>query len=159
ARQAKEDLFGYQNSRKARTGGLEGLRDPALMARKAAAERELRARIDADPTKKEAYGDAWDKIAAAQKVAAQIRLRLNFLETGIAFDSQLFSIARTLVRLAEEKAKPNPERLREYRDSALESLKLQLFSDAPIYPEYEKAKLAHSLGYWKSKMGGTDPMV
>src|SRR5205807_5945383 len=62
-------------------------------------------------------------------------------------------------RLAEEKAKPNPDRLREYRDSALDSLKLQLFSDAPIYPEYEKVKLAHSLAYWKKLMGDTDPMV
>ncbi|MEA2630937.1 MAG: hypothetical protein QOE66_1156, partial [Chloroflexota bacterium] len=159
ARQAKEDLFGYQNSLKARTGGLQGLRTPELLARKREAEDELRARIDADPEKKAAYGDAWDKIAAAQKVASQIRLQLNFLETGLAFDSQLFSFARTLVRLAEEKTKPNPDRLREYRDSALDSLKLRLFSDAPIYPEYEKAKLAHSLVYWKKLMGATDPMV
>jgi hypothetical protein len=159
ARQSKEDLFGYQNSRKARAGGLGGLRDPALMARKAEAERVLRQRIDSDPARKAAYGDAWDRIAAAQKVALEIRLRLNFLENGLAFDSQLYSIARTLVRLAEEKVKPNPERLREYRESALESLKLQLFSDAPIYPDYEKAKLAHSLGFWKARMRDADPMV
>jgi hypothetical protein len=159
ARQAKEDLFSYQNSRKARNGGLEGLRTPELLARKREVENELRARIAADPAKRAAYGDAWDRIAAAQKVALQIRLRLNFLENGLAFDSQLFSIARTLVRLAAEKAKPNPDRLREYRASALDSLQLQLFSDAPIYPEYEKAKLAHSLAYWKKTMAGADPTV
>jgi hypothetical protein len=159
ARQSKEDLFSYQNSRKARTGGLEGLRDPALMDRKREAEKTLRAGIDADPEKKKAYGDAWDRIAGAQKVAAQIRMQLNFLETGLAFDSQLFSIARRLVRLAAEKAKPNPVRLREYRDSALDSLKFELFSDAPIYPDYEKAKLAHSFGFWKKHVGSTDPMV
>jgi hypothetical protein len=158
ARQAKEDLFSYQNSRKARAGGLDGLRSPAIMDRKRADEAELRARINADPEKKAAYGDAWDRIAAAQKVALQIRQRLNFLENGLAFDSELFTIGRTLVRLAAEKAKPNPDRLREYRASALESLQLQLFSDAPIYPDYEKAKLAHSLAYWKRLMGG-DPMV
>ncbi len=152
ARQSKEDLFSYQNSRKARNGGLEGLRDGALMSRKAYAEAALRARINTDPEKKAAYGDAWDKIAASQQVSAKIRMRLNFLESGVAFDSHLYGFARTLVRLAEEKAKPNPERLREYRDSALESLKLQLFSDAPIYPEYEKARLAHSLGFWKKHM-------
>src|SRR5262249_38115459 len=84
---------------------------------------------------------------------------LNFLETGQAFDSQLFSIARTLVRLATEKEKPNPDRLREYRASALDSLQLQLFSDAPIYPEHEKAKLAHSLAFWKKTVGRADPMV
>jgi Peptidase S46 len=159
ARQAKEDLFSYQNSLKARRGGLEGLRNSELMDRKRAAELELRARISADPAKKAAYGDAWDRIVAAQKVAREIRLRLNFLENGLAFDSHLFSTARTLVRLAEEKTKPNPERLREYRSSALESLQLQLFSDAPIYPEYEKAKLAHSLAFWQKLAGGTEPIV
>src|SRR6185312_14130007 len=112
--------------------------------RKAAAEKALRERVEADPKKRAAYAAAWDKIAGAQKVAAKLSKRYNFLERGLAFDSHLYGIAHTLVRLAEEKAKPNAERLREYRDSALDSLKLQLFSDAPIYPEYEKAKLAHS---------------
>ncbi len=40
ARQAKELLFGVQNSRKARVGGLAGLLDPQLMARKKAAGKE-----------------------------------------------------------------------------------------------------------------------
>jgi hypothetical protein len=159
ARQSKEDLFSYQNSRKARTGGLKGLKDQALMARKAEAEKTFRARVEADPGMKAAYGAAWDKIGAAQKVAAEIAKPYNFLERGFAFDSHLFQIARTLVRLAEEKGKPNPDRLREYRDSALDSLKLELFSEAPIYPEYEKAKLAHSLAYWKKTIGDDDPVV
>jgi hypothetical protein len=37
-------------------------------------------------------------------------------------------IARILVRAAEEKPKPNGDRLREYRDSGLPSLEQQLFS-------------------------------
>ena len=41
ARRAKEDFFGVQNSRKARVGGLAGLLDPKLMARKAAEEKRL----------------------------------------------------------------------------------------------------------------------
>ncbi len=159
ARQSKEDLFSYQNTLKARTGGLEGLRDKALMARKAEDERALRERVVGDTRKPAALGAAWDKIAAAQQVSARISKPYNFLERGFAFDSHLFQIARSLVRLAEEKGKPNSDRLREYRDSALDSLKLQLFSDAPIYPEYEKAKLAHSLDFWKGMMGADDPMV
>ena len=151
-RQSKEDLFGIQNSRKARVGGLGGLRDQAFMARKAAGENELRARIASDPKKKETYGAAWERIAEAQKTAAQLIKAFNFLERGFAFDSTLFRIARTLVRLAEEKPKPNSDRLKEYRDSGLQSLELQLFSEAPIYPEYEEAKLAHALAYWKKNM-------
>ncbi len=112
ARQSKEDLFGYQNSRKAREGGLKGLKDEALMARKARGREGPPRRIAADPKKQAAYGAAWDKIAEAQKVSARIARRYNFLERGFAFDSHLFQIARTLVRLAEEKGKPNSDRLK-----------------------------------------------
>ncbi len=157
-RQAKEDLFSIQNSRKARVGGLGGLRDNAFMARKAQAEKELRQRIAADPRKKEAYASAWDQIAQAQKVAAGLVKPYYFLERGFAFDSALFRIARTLVRLAEEKTKPNSDRLKEYRESALPSLELKLFSEAPIYPEYEEARLGQSLAYWK-KMQPEMPLV
>ena len=68
-RQSKEDLFGIQNSRKARVGGLGGLRDRVFMARKAEGENELRSRIATDPKKKETYGAAWERIAEAQKTA------------------------------------------------------------------------------------------
>ena len=64
----------------------------------------------------------------------------------------------TLVRLAEESTKPNAERLKEYRESGLKSLELELFSPAPIYPEFEEAKLAHSLAEWKKAMPD-DPLV
>src|SRR5262245_44912908 len=42
ARRAKELLFGVQNSRKARDGGMSGLLDPKLMARKEAEEKRLK---------------------------------------------------------------------------------------------------------------------
>lgn len=148
-RQSKDDLVSIQNSRKARFGGFGGLQDSGFIARKTQAEKELRDRIAADPQKKAAYGDAWDRIAEAQKVAAGIAKPYTFLEIGRGLDSRLFRIARHLVRLAEEKPKPNADRLREYRDSALASLDLALFSDAPIYPDYEKASFVFGLEYWK----------
>jgi hypothetical protein len=151
SRQSKEDLFSYQNSLKARTGGYNGLKNPAFMAAKEAKEKALRHAIAADPAKQAAYGEAWEKIAAAEKVAAGSLVSYNFVERGLGFESQLFAIARTLVRHATEIRKANPERLREFRESAMESLKHGLFSDAPIYPEFEQAKLAHALEYWQSK--------
>ena len=42
ARRARDMLLGCQNSRKARLGGLAGLQDPAVMARKRAEEEALR---------------------------------------------------------------------------------------------------------------------
>jgi Peptidase S46 len=157
-RQSKEELFHIQNSRKAYEGGFKGLNDKALMTRKAEAEKALRARIEADPARKAAFAGAWDKIAASKKVASEILKPYRFLEGGFAFDSHLFDVARTLVRLAAEKPKPNADRLREYRESALESLEQELFSEAPTYPDFEKAKLARSLAFWK-KLLSDDPMI
>jgi hypothetical protein len=159
ARQAKEDLFTVQNSRKARIGGLGGLNDKAFMERKAAAEKMLRDRIEADPTLKKEYSAAWDKIAASLNVENEIGKKDALLERGMAFDSDLFVIARMLVRVAEENTKPNPERLREFGEAGRASLEQRLFSEAPIYPEFEKAKLANSLAFWKTLVGADDPIV
>src|SRR5262249_44273214 len=76
-----------------------------------------------------------------------------------AFFSELFGHARHLVRLATELPKPNGDRLREYRDSNLESLRLQLYSPAPIYPELERAKLAESLSFLAENLGGGHPIL
>ena len=35
----------------------------------------------------------------------------------------------------------------------------RLYSPAPIYPEYEEAKLARSLAFWRRTMGESDPTV
>lgn len=158
-RQAKEDLFSIQNSLKARTGGLNGLKGESLLPRKAEAEKKLRANIEADPRKKEAYGAAWDKIAQAEKTAARTLLDYSLFERGFGFDSTLFSYARTLIRLAEEDTKPNEDRLREYRDSNRNSLELGLFSTAPIYPEYEAFKLAKSFESLEQALGADNPLV
>jgi hypothetical protein len=152
ARQAKEYLFGIQNSRKARIGGYEGLMNKEFMASKKAAEEKLRARLASGPKSADVYTAAYEAIAGSQKASSEIRDRFTFLEQGRAFDTDLFGIARTLVRLAEEEGKPDGERLREYQESGRPSLELALFSDAPIFPEFEKARLAHSLGYWKKHL-------
>jgi hypothetical protein len=152
-RQSKQDLFTFQNSRKARIGGLEGLRDATLLKRKGQEEAALRANLQASRAKTGGSGpDPIAKIAQAQKVAARILKPYLYHEKSYAFFSDLFGIARNLVRLAEEKTKPNSDRLKEYRESALKSLELKLFSEAPIYPEFEEAKLAFTLAHWKKLM-------
>jgi Peptidase S46 len=157
-RHSKEDLYSVQNSRKARMGGLEGLLEGEIIRRKVKTENELRARVEASATEHDRRADAWKKIAAAQAVAAKILKPYLYLEKRYAFEAELFTIACYLVRLAEEKTRPNSERLDEYRESALPSLELKLFSEAPIYPEYEEAKLADSLARWKREIPG-DPLI
>lgn len=158
ARRAMKDLFGVQNGRKARRGGLAGLLDPMFFKTKRQQEENLIKEVSNRPELQDCL-DAWEKIAQAQKVIAQHSLEYRLLENGNAFNSELFRIARTLLRSAVESQKPNGERLSEYRDSARPSLELQLFSAKPIYEDYEQLKLADSLTFLVSKLGWSNPLV
>jgi hypothetical protein len=160
ARRAQDDLFGIQNSRKARLGMLAGLQDPAIMGRKLTEEQKLRQAVQENASKlKEPIGDPWSDVAEILKVWDSIYDDLDLIENGAAFNSKLFGIARTLVRLADESAVPNAERLREYRESNLESLKFELFSEAPIYDDLEMVTLADSLSMLVEMKGTADPLV
>jgi hypothetical protein len=182
ARRAQDDLFGIQNSRKARMGMLAGLQDPSILGRKQAEEQKLRQavrqRIEDGGQKTEDgktagdsvrpqssvlspqdFGDPWSDVASALKTWDGIFYDWDLYENGAAFNSKLFGIARTLVRLVDESAVPNAERLREYRESNLESLKFELFSEAPIYDDMETVTLADSLTMLVEMKGMADPLV
>ncbi len=160
ARRAQDDLFGVQNSRKARLGMLAGLQDPAILSRKRAEEQKLRQAVRDKASQLTApAGDPWADVVAALKIWDGIYYDWDLLEQRSAFHSQLFGIARTLLRLADESAKPNAERLREYRESNLESLKFELFSEAPIYNDLETVLLADSLSMFAEMKGFDDPLV
>jgi hypothetical protein len=158
ARRAKELFFSVQNSRKARDGGIAGLLNPHIMEGKKSAEKALRETVASDEKLKAAAG-AWDKIAAAQQTIGEHAIMYNMLEGGQGFLSDLFGIARTLVRAADELPKPGAERLREFRDSNLESLKFQLFSEEPIYEDFEIVKLGYSLTFLSGQLGSDHELV
>jgi len=159
ARRAEEELFMYQNARKAKQGGLVGLQDPAVMNRKKADERALREAVRKVPRLAQLCDSAWDDVAASLRVWTTILPEWDSLQLGSAFNSHLFMVARGLLRMAEETAKPNAQRLREYRQSNLESLKQMLFSAAPVYEDFETLKLADSLSAYIETMGAVDPLV
>lgn len=147
-RRAQDDLFGLQNGRKAYTGMLGGLQNPAVMAKKIEEEAKLLEAVKANPELKSNV-EAWDAISKLQKEKAE---RLGMVTT---FRSRAYDLAETLVLMAAEDKKPSAERLREFRDSARESLEQDLFSTAPIYADLERAKLADELArlaeYWNAE--------
>src|SRR5262249_8613957 len=137
-------------------GLYAGLLDPAIMDQKTAAEKKLRAAVDANPEYKKKWGDAWDQIARSLTVQRQIVVRNAALN---AMGSQLFGIARNLVRLADEKPKPSAERLSEYNDAKLPSLEFQMFSPAPVKVALETQRIETGLSYMAELLGGDDPLV
>ena len=146
ARKAREDLFGVQNNRKRYDGYLAGLLDPQIWSALEAREGKLRDAIGRDAKFKSTLS-AYDRIKRAQAEIAKNAPVYNYLEqerpvtVGYrgprAFSGDLFKYARLLLRAADERAKPNGERIPTFRDSARESLELELFSNEPIYDDYE----------------------
>jgi len=159
ARIAENDLFGIENGYKALLGELKALLDPALMNHKQKEESELRAFVASRPALRTKVSGAWDAIEKAQQVYREIEAQYSAIEQARAFTGRHFGYARTLARGAEERAKPNADRLPEFNDSRLPEVEQRLFSTAPIYPEYETMRLTWSLTKMRELLGADDPFV
>jgi len=155
-RRAKEYIFSYENSIKAREGMLRALRDRKAMAAKAAAEKDLRRRFTTGSGKGSAGTDPWDTIAAAQKKYDQHLSEQRLVGFG---GSELLHHAGNIVRYGVEKQKPNDVRLEEFRDSNLASLENDLYSPAPIYDDLEEAMLTDRLKEAQAELGQDSPFV
>ncbi len=157
---ASSDLLSVQNSRKAYVGLQGGLLDPALMGEKRRAEAALRAAVEANPRWKEQWGDAWERLAAAEEKAAALYPRLTALGgPGLALGGKLAGYATTIVRLTAEREKPSGERLREYRDSNLDSVLLGLYAETPVLAAYETLQLEGDLIRLCETLGADDPLA
>jgi Peptidase S46 len=156
ARLVTEDIQSYENSFKAINGFWDGLKDKDVMARKTAEQAKLQADFKA---KNPSAPDPWEEIAKAVAIEREIYKPLTYVERRRGFNADLALIARTLVRVTAEKVKPNGERLREYRDSALPSVEQQLFSPAPIHKSVDTLTLGVSFRLMQDAMGSNDPVV
>ena len=159
ARTAENDLFGIENSYKASLGELRALLDPALMKQKQKEESDLRSFVASQPALRAGVGGAWDAIEKAQQAYRDIETQYSAIELARAFISRYFTHARQLVRGAEERAKPDADRLPEFNDSRLPGVEQRLFSTAPIYPEFENVRLGWSLTKMRELLGADDPFV
>ncbi|MGE5645621.1 MAG: S46 family peptidase [Acidobacteriota bacterium] len=158
-RVAHESLLMAQNSYKAYTGFLSGLRDPALMNGKRESEAKLRAVIDADPAKRKEYGSAWDNIAQAYAQYRGFYKRYWLFDRSATLGSDLMQIARDVVRYSEETRKPNERRLREFADSNLPAVEQEMYSPAPITDSLEIVALTDYFAFLEKQLGADDPVV
>ncbi len=166
-RQAATDLHSVANARKAFSGQYQGLLDPKVMQQKFEADNDPKmfkqwaeSRPNVPPGSLLAPAPSpWNQVELIQKAFREFEKPYGLIETGHAFYSPLFGTARHCVRMADELPKKSADRLREYRDSNRDSLKFQLFSPAPLYPELERAKLTASLTFLAENLGGEHPTV
>ena len=126
----EHELFGVQNSRKARGRQLSGLQDPAIMARKKAEEKSLRDAVASGRNPKSECrsrqpGTKWPTRSMFQKNirnrARHARRRLGVRHAGCSASPARWSA------WPSEDAKPNADRLPEFGESSRESLEQAAF--------------------------------
>ena len=156
-RHSNEDLFGVENSLKALKGQHEALADPNFWGLLQKNESDFRRKVITTPALFAQYGDVWDSIAALTAKGQQQRKLLKALDD--TFDSTLVDIARNTWRYAQEKTKPNGERLPEFADARLPQLVQSVLSEAPISKEFEIAKLSYGLTQLREELGPDHPVV
>jgi hypothetical protein len=157
ARRYQNDVFGIANSQKAVTGYRAGLLDTLSMAKKAAFEREFRARIAADPKLQAQYGGTWDAITAAQRELATFNPQLRYY--GFGGGSNLLQLAAGLVRVASESGKPDAERLAQYRGAGLTNIKNSISGPVPIDTAFERLAIAAQLRAAQGELPANDPFL
>jgi hypothetical protein len=146
-------LNSLENGLKVRRKLLDALHDDALMARKSEDEKALRASAQITGA------DPWRQIEAASLRERALYMPQTFIEGGAGFNSILFRYARLLVRAADERTKPNTDRLREYTDAALPRIGQQLYARIPVYSEVEVLTMSFSLQRMREWLGPDYPVV
>ena len=157
ARRYQNDVFGIANSQKAVTGYRTGLLDTLSMAKKRAFERELRARVAADPTLQAQYGGTWDAITAAQRELATFNPQLRYQSFGGG--STLLGMSGQLVRIPAESGKPEADRLPPYRGASLAGMRANLSRNVPIDTAFERLAIAAQLRAAQSELPANDPFL
>jgi hypothetical protein len=164
AQQSKESQeleFLIENVIKVYSGWLQTLADDRFVQQKHEQDAALRQWMQATPERRTKYGDPWTDLDHAQQSGKDLHTRYAMLEQGVGFSrfGELFADARTLVRAAAERNKPDAERLPDYRDANLPAVQQRVESDVPVYPQYEQTLMAWSLGKLRQALGADDPTV
>jgi hypothetical protein len=161
-KEAQEPRFYIENSIKVFNGWLQTLADETFIEQKKKQDAALRDWMAATPERHNKYGDPWAELERAQARSKELRARYDMLEGGDGFGErtgELFGYARTLVRAAAERSKPDGERLPPYRDANLPAMQQTVESNVPVYPHYEQTTLSWSLEKLRQVLGADDPTV
>ncbi|MGN3973002.1 S46 family peptidase [Tsuneonella sp. SYSU-LHT278] len=148
-REALDTLNGVENSLKVYIGRTKALNDPAFTGKLAAAEADLKAKSAGN----DKIGDPWSTVDAAVTAYRSLYLPLRFTDPS----SDLYAYARTLVFAAQEREKPNGERLPGYTDSRLPLVEKQLLDERPVHPWLDQLMLEWSLSKAREYLGADDP--
>ncbi|HEU5210961.1 MAG TPA: S46 family peptidase [Longimicrobiales bacterium] len=114
--QVRQQLFSVENSLKAYSGQLAGLRDTTLVARKIRWEREFRDAVNRDAALRAEYGDVWDRLAAIHQRKLAVAPRVNITNPEFVGAPHIM-YARNLVDYVQQAALPEAQQSEAFREN------------------------------------------
>ncbi len=135
----------FNNFRTKHLGELEGFKKFGLLEKKRTDEASLRAFIAADPEREKRYGNALAAIDAAITERDRTREQDTALQAEILMP-RLLSAATLIVRMAEERTKPDADRDPDYQERKVPDLRDELDAlDKRYHPKLDQAMLTLAL--------------
>ncbi|HEX8216610.1 MAG TPA: S46 family peptidase [Allosphingosinicella sp.] len=157
--QAQGPLSSIENTYKRGYGRQQALIDTRFMSARQSAEADFRRRVAADAAVLGDVGDPWADLAALQSEVRRLHPAYYLLEARAGGGSQLYNWARDIARGAQERAKPNAERLPEFGEARLPQVEQRLFAERPTYPAVDEVQLAWWLSKTREILTVDDPRV
>jgi hypothetical protein len=158
ARVSHELLYSTENTYKSEWGEHAFLSTPGFVERLQAAEDEFRKRVDAENLLPPGDNDPWQELEVAYRDYRFFFFAYRYVEEA-ANSSKLWGYAREIVRVTEERMKPEAERLEGYYDADLPLSEDYLFADVPVQPAIEEITLSFWLSKAREFLTPDDPLV
>lgn len=115
-------LYSVGNSLKVYQGTYEGLNDPYLIARKVAFEKDFRNAVSNDSALKEKYFYIWEEIEKSREQAKSFAKEVFAFSLNPFFTSDHFTVAKELIKIAEQTKTKSEDREDLYKDENLSKL-------------------------------------
>jgi hypothetical protein len=119
----------------------------------------LRSNVASNAAVRADVGDPWSEVDRATDAYRDLYTEYLLLESNAGWGSSLYRYAERLVRAAQERDKPDAERLPAYTSSRLPLLEKTVLDAAPVYPWLEELRLAFWLSKTRELIGSDDPKV
>lgn len=140
------------NGQKSISNAHKSLVDPYLIARKAAFENDLKAKVEADENLSDKYGHVWDAIADLMEEKSEIAPKTAAYNSNMFFRTAYFKVAGKLVDLAIAAGE------NEFNMTEVDSIVNELYSEE-IDTYVENAKLGLQLDFIKLNLGDDNSYV
>ena len=129
-RNVREQLFGVENSLKAFSGQLTGLRDTLLVARKIAWERDFRQRLSGISSAQK-FADVWDRLAEVTRRKLELNPVVNLTNVAL-LGAPHITLAAQLSAWLRAGGTPDAQRPPAFRGERFEQVRAALLRPTPI---------------------------